>query len=148
LKTLTKTRMQAMSRSEFDDALADVRRVVGATGLFTRPQIQAAVAQIMDGGDGANLTGMIRSQVRRATTEVPSDIDIKVELPGQGRQRVYCWIGYAGPKLGSKGAAMELIKATERRLKTGEPGSAEDMAAERRRAGFGTAGGAEDSGEK
>jgi len=148
LKTLTKTRMQAMSRSEFDDALADVRRVVGATGLFTRPQIQAAVAQIMDGGDGANLTGMIRSQVRRATTEVPSDIDIKVELPGQGRQRVYCWIGYAGPKLGSKGAAMELIKATERRLKTGEPGSAEDMAAEMRRAGFGTAGGAEDSGEK
>jgi len=138
LKTLTKARMQAMSRSEFDDAIADVRRIVGAAGLFTRPQIAAAVAAHMGGGEGANLGGMIRSQVRRATTEAPSDIDIRVELPGQGRQRVYCWIGATGPRLRSKEVAAEMVKATERRLKTGDPGSAEDMAAEMRRAGFGT----------
>jgi len=138
LKTATKARMQAMSRSEFDEAIADVRRIVGAGGLFTRPQIQAAVAERMEGGEGANLAAVIRVQVRRATTEVPSTVDIRVDLPGYSRQRVYCWIGYAGPEVKNKEAAVQMVEATAARLKSGEPGSAEDMAAAMRRAGFGS----------
>lgn len=137
LKTTTKSRMQEMSRSEFDEAIADVRRIVGATGLFTRPQIQAAVAARMDGGDGANLATLIRTQVRRTTAEVPQEVEIRVDIPGYSRQRVYCWIGYRGPKVGNKEAAAAMVKATAERLEKGEPGKEEDMAAEMKRAGLG-----------
>jgi hypothetical protein len=144
LKTATKSRMQAMSRSEFDDAVADVRRIVGSGGLFTRPQIQTAVLARMDGGDGVNLASMVRSQIRRVTTEAPSEVELRVDVGGQPRQRVYCWIGYAGPKIRNKEGAAEMVKATAKQLETGEPGNPKDMAAAMKRAGFGVSGTTDD----
>jgi hypothetical protein len=144
LKTVTKARMQAMSRSEFDEALADVKRVVGVNGLFTRPQIQAAVTARMDGGEGANMGAMIRGQVRRVTTEVPSEVELRVSAGGYARQRVYCWIGYAGPAVGNMKGAEEMVQATAKALENDTPNSEEDMAAAMRRAGFGTRSGAFD----
>jgi hypothetical protein len=112
LHTAAKATMQALARSELDEAFDLVRKTIGPRGLFTGEALQAAlVSEISDRSEGVlrSIKRMIRNAACKAS-------DIARMTPAQGRAWILTWRGADVSQYADTVAMQLAAEHTERRL--------------------------------
>ena len=112
LHTQTKATMQDLARSEIDEALDVVRRVIGPRGLFTGEQLRAAlIDELNDSSEPAlrNVKRIIRGVACRIASEARMP-------PAAGRYWIMTWRGHDTGYITDTAAAQSAVEHTGRRL--------------------------------
>jgi hypothetical protein len=115
LATTTKATMQELARSDFDDAFAVARKLIGENGLFTHEQIQAAMDMEL-GGNAMFSHDHGRALRRKVRAEATAVAEFRTPRE-QGRKRILHWRGSNSPWMADAAHAQAAVDQTAKRLK-------------------------------
>jgi hypothetical protein len=125
LHTATKTTMQELARTEFDDWFLDIRRRLGPHALFTGELIEQAI-RLEAGSDHSHaLRDRVTARVRTEAMGVPTLDRPRMPLnPLTGRRDwIMCWRGYDGPRIDTLELARALVERSRALLLGGDEGT-------------------------